>query len=684
MNESYNQTDQMAGEAASPDTKDRSSQEIDNVSLAKNLAEDLPEDTLTAIGKTCLQGFQADLESRKAWMNCVQEWQTLALQIQEEKSFPWAGASNVKYPMLSTAAMQFAARSYPSLVPSNGKIVKSVVIGKDHDGKKFEIAERVSTYMSYQVMHELTYWEEEMDKMLIMLPVVGCMFKKTYYCKEEDRVESKLIMPSNMVINYWTKRIEESERVSEVIQISQRAFKEKQLQGVYLDVDLGTPPTPEQYASGSNVPTDQDTVPYELVEQHTYYDLDDDGYAEPVIVTIDKNLGKVVRISLRYYPDDVARNDKDKITKIRAINMFTKFGFIPSPDGGFYDIGFGTLLGPLNESVNTLINQLLDCGTLNNLNSGFIGKALRVRAGDTGFIPGEWKPVNGTGDDLRKQIVQLPSKEPSHVLLELLKFLVQSGKELASVAEIFTGKMPGQNTPATTTMATVEQGMKVFTAVYKRIFRSLHEEFLKFFELDGKYLDPNKYVDAIDMVVGPDDFDTKHMNIAPGADPTAVSQNERLQKAQGLMEIMQMFPGVLDPLKVLNRILEAQEQPNYEELFSAQVQQSGQMPEAPPDPKVQALQMKAQIDQQKAAGDMQGNQQKLELEARSREQQMAQQAQSHAQTMQQAAESHQLKAASELQQARFKIASAAANGQQKVVQSHQQHQQAMQKAKERK
>jgi len=674
----------MAGEAASPDTKDRSSQVIDNVSLAKNLAEDLPEDTLTAIGKTCLQGFQADLESRKAWMNCVQEWQTLALQIQEEKSFPWAGASNVKYPMLSTAAMQFAARSYPSLVPSNGKIVKSVVIGKDHDGKKFEIAERVSTYMSYQVMHELTYWEEEMDKMLIMLPVVGCMFKKTYYCKEEDRVESKLIMPSNMVINYWTKRIEESERVSEVIQISQRAFKEKQLQGIYLDVDLGTPPTPEQYASGSNVPTDQDTVPYELVEQHTYYDLDDDGYAEPVIVTIDKNLGKVVRISLRYYPDDVARNDKDKITKIRAINMFTKFGFIPSPDGGFYDIGFGTLLGPLNESVNTLINQLLDCGTLNNLNSGFIGKALRVRAGDTGFIPGEWKPVNGTGDDLRKQIVQLPSKEPSHVLLELLKFLVQSGKELASVAEIFTGKMPGQNTPATTTMATVEQGMKVFTAVYKRIFRSLHEEFLKFFELDGKYLDPNKYVDAIDMVVGPDDFDTKHMNIAPGADPTAVSQNERLQKAQGLMEIMQMFPGVLDPLKVLNRILEAQEQPNYEELFSAQVQQSGQMPEAPPDPKVQALQMKAQIDQQKAAGDMQGNQQKLELEARSREQQMAQQAQSHAQTMQQSAESHQLKAASELQQARFKIASAAANGQQKVVQSHQQHQQAMQKAKERK
>lgn len=635
------------------------------------------------IGSICKLGFDTDIQSRIQWENNVKDWQQLALQIQDEKSWPWAGAANVKYPMLSTASMQFAARAYPSLVPSNGEIVKATVIGKDDTGEKEMVATRVSTYMSWQVMRELTYWEEEMDKMLIMLPVVGCMFKKTYYCKEDDRVDSKLIMPMNMVVNYWTKRIEESERTSEVIQISQRAFKEKQLQGIYLDVDLGTPPTPDVYSgTEQNVPTDPDTTPYELVEQHTFYDLDEDGYAEPVIVTFERNTGTVVRIAIRYYLDDVKRNDKDEITSIKPICMYTKYSFVPSPDGGFYDIGFGTLLGPLNESVNTLINQLLDAGTLHNLNGGFIGKALRVRAGDTSFIPGEWKPVNGTGDDLRKQIVQLPSKEPSAVLLELLKFLVQAGKELASVAEIFTGKMPGQNTPATTTMATVEQGMKVFTAVYKRIYRSLAEEFKKIFDLNSKYLDPNKYVNVLDMTTGPNDFDNSTVDIFPGADPTATSQNEKLMKAQGLMELMQLFPGVLDPLVVITRILEAQEQPNYRQLFSQEVQQSGQLPPPPPDPKVQALQMKAQIDQQKAASDIQMRQQEMELEGRSREQQMQMAAQEHALKMQQQAQSGQLKAASDLQKARVNIATASAQGQQKIAQGQQQHQAKMQQAKE--
>jgi len=666
-----------------PDIEDRADQELDNVSLAKNLAEDLDEDTINKIGNACKRGFDADISSRIQWENNIKDWQKLALQIQDEKSWPWAGASNVKYPMLSTASMQFAARAYPSLVPSNGEIVKATVIGKDQTGEKGKIAERVSTYMSWQVMRELNYWEEEMDKMLIMLPVVGCMFKKTYFCKESDRVDSKLIMPMDMVVNYWTKRIEESERISEVIQISQRAFKEKQLNGVYLDVDLGTPPTPDTYSGGEqNIPADPDTTPYELVEQHTYYDLDDDGLAEPVIVTFERNSGKVVRIAIRYYLDDVKRNDKDKIISIKPICMYTKYSFVPSPDGGFYDIGFGTLLGPLNESVNTLINQLLDAGTLHNMNSGFIGKALRVRAGDTSFIPGEWKPVNATGDDLRKQIVQLPSKEPSGVLLELLKFLVQAGKELASVAEIFTGKMPGQNTPATTTMATVEQGMKVFTAVYKRLYRSLSEEFKKVFDLNSKYLDPNKYVNVLDMTTGPNDFDSTTVDIFPGADPTATSQNEKLTKAQGLMELMQMFPGVLDPLVVINRILEAQEQPNARELFSKEVQQSGQLPPPPPDPKIQALQMKSRIDQQKAASDLQMQQHTMELEGRAKEQQMQMSAQEHALKMQQAQESGQLKAASELQKARVNIASASAQGQQKLVQGQQQHQVKMQQAKE--
>lgn len=663
--------------------EDDAERQLNVITLSKNLAEDLSDDELSKLSNFCREGFNTDFDSRNQWEMKVKDWQTLALQIQEEKTFPWAGAANVKYPLLSTAAMQFAARSYPSLVPANGQVVKSVVIGKDPTGEKLAKADRVSTYMSYQVMKELGYWEEEMDKMLIMLPVVGCMFKKTYFCKEEDRVESKLIMPLNMVVNYWTKRIDESERVSEIILLSQRALKEKQLQGLYLDVDLGQPANPDRYDNDHSIPTDMVTTPYEIIEQHTYYDLDDDGYEEPLIITFDRNTGKILRVAIRYYLEDVSRNAKDEIIKIKPICMYTKFGFIPSPDGSFYDIGFGTLLAPLNESVNTVINQLLDAGTLNNLNGGFIGKSLRIRAGDTSFRPGEWKPVNATGDDLKKQIVQLPSNEPSAVLMKLLEFLVTAGKELASVAEIFTGKMPGQNTPATTTMATVEQGMKVFTAVYKRIFRSLGEEFYKIFDLDGRYLDPNKYVSVVDTTVGPEDFDEESMDICPGADPTAVSQNEKLQKAQGLLEIMQMAPGMLDPIKVVTRILEAQEQPNYQDLFTQQVQQTGQLPPPPPDPKVQALEMKAKLDQQKGQMDVAMQQQKMELESRSEEQKLAMEAQRHSQEMQFEQERGMVESASQLQQARFKIAAAQAQGTQKLNQNAQQHQQQLKQAGEK-
>lgn len=669
-------------EAQQPDIEqDNSENQLNAASLSKNLAEDLDDDTLVKISNVCKQGFNNDLNSRIEWEQSVKDWQKMALQIQDEKSWPWPNAANVKYPLLSTASMQFAARAYPSLVPSNSEVVKASVIGYDPTGEKFNKAERVSKYISYQVMRELNYWEEEMDKMLLMLPIVGCMFKKTFYNKEEDRVESKLVMPLNMVVNYWTKRVEDSERMSEILEMSPRVLKEKQLQGIYLDVDLGDAPMPAQYDESGNLTRDSETTPYEIIEQHTFYDLDDDGYAEPLIVTFERHSGEILRISLRYYLEDVKR-DGDKIVKIKPLCMYTKFGFVPSPDGGFYDIGFGKLLGPLNDSVNTLINQLLDSGTLHNLNAGFIGKALRLKAGDSTFRPGEWKPVNATGDDLRKQVIPLPSKEPSSVLLELLKFLVQSGKELASVAEIFTGKMPGQNTPATTTMATVEQGMKVFTAVYKRIYRALGEEFCKIFCLNSKYLDPNKYVAVLDSSVGPEDFDEDSVDIYPGADPTATSQNEKLQKVQGLFEIMQMVPGMLDPIQVMVRWMEATEQPNYQQLFSQQVQQSGQLPPPPPDPKVQAMQMKAQLDQQKAQADLAFKQQEMELNARDKQVQMAMAQQEHAMKMQQQAEQGQLKMASDAMQAKVKIATAQAQGQQKIVQGAEQHQQKLQQTKE--
>lgn len=636
-----------------------------------NIAENLSEEKLAELGSVCSEGFEFDLRSRKDWEQNLNDWTKLALQVKEEKSFPWRGASNVKYPLLSTAAMQFNARAYPSLVPATGDVVKCEVIGSDQDGQKLEQSKRVSTFMSYQLLHDMDGWEEDMDKLLIMLPIVGTLFKKTYYSKLKNKNISELILPKNIVINYWAKNLADAERVSEIIALNKRQVKERQLGKTYLDIDLGDPVN-NQEMSHVNVYAQDNTLPYEIIEQHTYFDLDEDGYDEPYVITFERNSKKILRIAARFTAEGMELTDGGDIKRIVPTQYYTKFSFIPNPDGGFYDIGFGLLLSPINESVNTLINQLIDAGTLNNLQGGFLGKGLKLKMGEQQWKPGEWKTMQSNSEDLRKQILPLPTKEPSNVLFELMGTLVTSGKELASVAEIFVGKMPGQNTPATTTMATIEQGMKVFTAVYKRIYRSLKEEYKKLFKLNKVYFDPEKYQQVLDNQIGQDDFDEATYNICPSADPSTPTQTEKLLKAQGLVELTMAFPGILDPVQVISRNLEAQEQPSWQHLFTQQVQQTGQF-QPPPDPKAAAMQMKGQIDQQKAETSLQEAQFKSELQARDqafqhmmKEQEMAQQARFKEMEM-------KLEAASQLQKQRiFQVQEA-----QKVVQSERTHQQSL-------
>ena len=643
-----------------------------------NIAESLEADKLTLIGRDAEKGFVLDHESRKDWEKAIDEWTKLAKQTVEPKTYPWPKASNIKYPLLSTAAMQFAARAYPSLVPSNGKIVNAKVVGKDSDGSKHEVAEAVSTYMSIQLLEEMDGWEEDMDKLLIMLPIVGTMFKKTYWDSLKEANCSHIVMPKNLVVNYWARSLQDAERISEILEVSPRKIKERQQSGLWLEVDFGRPVVEMNGKMGPTVI--DETTPHIFIEQHTFLDLDDDGYKEPYIVTFHKETKKVVRIVARFDETTIKMDAEGNIRKIDPIQYYTKFGFIPNPDGGFYDIGFGVLLGPLNHSVNTLINQLLDAGHLATLQAGFLGKGLRIKMGDTKFMPGEWKAVNSTGDDLKKQIVPLPTKEPSSVLFQLMGSLITSGKELASVAEIFTGKMPGQNTPATTTMATVEQGMKVFTAVYKRLYRALTEEFIKLARLNALYLNPQTYVETVGMEINAEDFKVSNHKIYPSADPTAVSQTEKLLKAQGLMELLPT--GILDPVKVVQRILDAQEQPNWQELIKPEIAQTGQMPPPPPDPKMLELQMKGQLEGQKIQMQGAALQHKMELEAHDKQVQLAMKQEEHAQAMQQAADMANIKAAEAVHSGRVHSATEQAGFIQKLVHTDAQHQQKMHHARQ--
>lgn len=622
-----------------------------------NIAKELDEDKLRKIANDCSEGFEVDLQSRAVWERKIDEYVRLAQQLQDQKAYPWPKASNIKYPLLSTAAMQFAARAYPTLVPSDGHIVNGQVIGKDPDDSKQDQAERIGTYMSYDIMHQMEGWEEGMDKLLIQLPIVGTMFKKTYWDSVKKKNCSHVLLPKHVVVNYWAHNMHDAERISEIIPMTKRMVKQRKMSGLFLkDVDLGAPPSVpfDSHPRQSQwMPANDDTTPYEIIEQHCYIDLDDDDYAEPYIVTFHRQTRKILRIAARYDESTILFNDDGTLAAIGPIHYYTKFGFIPNPDGGFYDIGFGMLLGPLNDSVNTLINQLVDAGTLNNLQSGFIGKGLRLRMGDQRFMPGEWKAVNAVGDDLKKQIFPLPTKEPSPVLFQLMGTLITSGKELASVADIFTGKMPGQNTPATTTMATVEQGMKVFTAIYKRIYRALAEEFCKLFKLNATYLDPQTYASVINEPIGPDDFDETTYRVIPSADPNAVSAQEKLQKAQGLLELLPI--GVLDPIQVITRVLKAQEQPNYQQLFNQAVQQTGQMPPPPPDPKAQELQMKMQATQQELGMKQQAAQQDQAMSQQSAQAKMAMDKQAHDQKMQMEQQTAQMKAAAQLHSDNAKV-----------------------------
>jgi chaperonin GroES len=683
MNPDYPTQDEMQPPATDQEQPDNTEAAfLDRILESTNIAKELDEERLTKLGSDVYDGYMIDKASRRKWEESYDEWLKLAIQTKEPKTYPWPNASNVKFPLVSTAAMQFAARAYPTLIPSDGRIVKALVIGSDPQNQKQARADRVSKFMSYQVLNEMADWEEDMDRLLFQLPIVGTAFKKTYHDLSTDENVSCLVNPKNLVVNYWTKDLDKSERITEVIWRNKRQIEENIRLGIYSDVDLPEPKIYDDFKDDTEMMIRQgkvdDTVPYMLLEQHRFDDLDDDGYAEPYVVLIEEQSKKVLRITARFAKDSVVTKDK-KIAQITPLNFYTKYEFIPNPDGGFYGIGFGYLLGPLNDATNTLINELIDSGALNNLQSGFIDKGLRLKMGDQPFKPGEWRPVNATGRDIKQSLFPLPTKEPSAVLMKLLELLVQSTKELASVAEIFTGKMPGQNTPATTTMATVEQGMKVFTAIYKRIYRSLTKEFKKLYRLNELYIDPETETNVLDEPIGPGDFDKSKHDICPAADPNAASQQEKLMKAQGLLELLPL--GTLDPMQVTIRMLQAQEQPLYESLIR-------QGP-PPPDPKVQEMQMKMQAEQQKVALKAQEGQQKMELESRNHEQQMAMKSQEHAMKMNQQMHKAQVDAATAEHNQKIYMADAMAKSQanqvatqQKLQQNDAMHQQKLQQTKE--
>lgn len=559
-----------------------------------NVAAKLSADHLSAIGAKVYKDYEVDLGSRKDWEIKSKEAMDVALQVMTKRE-SW---SNVKFPLLTIASIQFSSRVYPSLINTT-QPVKCRTYGDDKDGEKAKRAERVSRHMSYQVLEEDHDWEEEMDKLLLILPILGTCFKKSYFDPIKGYNVSELVLPKDLVVNYYAKSIETAFSATHVLELHSNTIIERMRRGIYREIDLGQPQPKlrdgeEQDRDGRVEPELTENTPYRVLEQHCYLDLDKDGYLEPYIVTLLADTREVLRIVPRFRESDIEYNARGQVASINARNHFTKYSFIPSPDGGFYDIGFGQLIGPINQAASTIINQLIDAGTLANRQSGFVGRGARLKGGEMKFRPGEWKQINATGDDLRKSLVPLPIKEPSQVLFSLLGYLVEYGERLSSVSDMMVGKTPGQNTPATTAMAALEEGMRVFTAIYKRVYRAMANEFKILYRLNQEYLNPVSYFMVLDTGEDEEIYQKDYLgdasDIKPSADPVVASDMQRYQRAEFVAQRAAAVPGY-NIQAVERRLLGVMQIDNVDEIYPIG-EQAIQQPE---DPKMEIEAAKLEV-----------------------------------------------------------------------------------------
>ena len=498
---------------------------LDEFMASSNIADDLDQEKLDEIGNKVCRDYEIDLDSRSELDTINKKAMKLAKQAYEKKSFPWPSAANIKYPLITVAAIQFASRCFPEVVPDE-KIVNFKITGADPEQQKEARADRVSKYMDYQLTEDIDGWLDGQDKLLHALPITGDCFKKVYYDPLTEKVAVDLLLYDDFVVNSKAKDLKSARRKTHKIYRYTNYITEMVNAGFWIEQDLG------------NVNTDDndDDAPRLLLEQHRWLDLDDDGYEEPYIVTADKDSGKVFRI-VAGYDTKCIKLFNGKLIRIEQIQYFVKYPFIPSLEGGFYDIGFGTLLYPMNESINTVINQLLDGGTLAITGGGFLARGVKLNAGVVKFKPGEWKTTDTMGQDLRSGVLPLPVKEPSQVLFQLLGLLISAGKDISSVQEAMSGQKPGENVSAATVTALIEQGLKVFSGIYKRIYRSISEELRLIWQLNGKYAKEETYIAILDEKVTLEDFNSQDYDIQPSADPMFSMDIQRVGRAEAMLKI---------------------------------------------------------------------------------------------------------------------------------------------------
>jgi hypothetical protein len=526
-----------------------------------NLAELLPDDVLEPIGNDMAQNYMDYKSSRKDWEQSYITGLDLLGFKYENRTEPFQGASGATHPVLAEAVTQFQAQAYKELLPSDGP-VRTQVIGIKNSQTEQQ-AGRVKDFMNYLVMDQMKEYESEFDSMLFHLPLAGSTFKKVYYDVPLGRAVSKFVPADELIVPYTATSLDDAEAVIHTVKTSENELRKQQVNGFYRDIELGTPGTDtnneldkkERELDGTKKTGKNEPV-YTLLECHVNLDLE--GFEEvgaegeptgiklPYIVTVEEGNRKVLSIRRNYAPDDLKKN---------KIQYFVHFKFLPGL--GFYGFGLIHMIGGLSRTATAALRQLLDAGTLSNLPAGFKQRGVRVRDEASPIQPGEFKDVDAPGGNLRDAFFPLPYKEPSQTLLNLLGIVVQAGQRFASIADMQVGD-GNQAAAVGTTVALLERGSRVMSAIHKRCYAAMKNEFRLLSKIVSQYLPPEYPYDVVGGArnIKQTDFDNR-VDVIPVADPNIFSMSQRITLAQTQLQIATSNPQLHNMYQIYRNMYNA-------------------------------------------------------------------------------------------------------------------------------
>jgi hypothetical protein len=534
-----------------------------------NLAEKIDERVLMKLGTELVQMYKSDRESRQDWEDQYVKGLEFLTTNYTAVTKPFQGASTVTHPLLSEAVTQFQAQAFKELLPSEGP-VRTQIVGVE-DPMRVQQAQRVKDFMNFELMERMEEYVSDFDALLYHLPLAGSAFKKVYYDAINERAVAKFIRAEDLVVPYFANDLMEAERITHILNLTENELIKRQTSGFYRDVDLQPNDNPQntidkKYSelSGAKPSYGKDKL-FRILEMHVDLDLDqyqfDDNKTEkkvkiPYIVTVDELSGEVLSIYRNYRQGDES---------VKRIEYFVQYKFLPGL--GFYGFGLVHMIGGLTKAATNALRQLLDAGTLANLPAGFKSRGMRVRDDDQPFTPGEFRDVDAPGGNIRDQFQILPFKEPSPTLFQLMGFCVEAGQRFAAISDPQVGDMNAQ-APVGTTIALLERGSRVMSAVQKRCYNAMRKEFKLLARIFADYLPPEYPYDVYggERTVKAADFDDR-VDVLPVADPNIFSMSQRVTLAQTQLQIAQTNPAMHNMHEVYRRIYDSLGTKNIDQIL---------------------------------------------------------------------------------------------------------------------